>query len=94
MNEGLIQARQIFKFSLAKKGKFAYNENQDIVFQNCITTKRSVYMQEDTKRLNVIISNDLHRELKVEVAKQGITIAQFVSEAIAEKIERQKGDKS
>jgi len=51
-------------------------------------------MQEDTKRLNVIISNDLHRNLKVEVAKQGMTIAQFVAEAITEKIERQKGDKN
>lgn len=51
-------------------------------------------MQENSKRLNVIIDNNLHRELKVEVAKQGITIAQFVSEAIAEKLEKQKGDKS
>lgn len=50
-------------------------------------------MQEDTKRLNVIISNDLHRNLKVEVAKQEMTITQFVAEAITEKIERQKGDK-
>lgn len=50
-------------------------------------------MQEDTKRLNVIINNKLHRDLKVEVAKQGITMAQFVAEAITEKIERQKGDK-
>lgn len=49
-------------------------------------------MREGTKRLNVIISNDLHRNLKVEVAKQEITIAQFVTEAIKEKIERQKGD--
>lgn len=49
-------------------------------------------MQENTKRLNVIISNELHRNLKVEVAKQGITIAQFVAEAIIEKIERQKED--
>jgi len=50
-------------------------------------------MQEDTKRLNVIISNELHRNLKIEVAKQGITIAQFVTEAITEKIDKQKGDK-
>ncbi len=50
-------------------------------------------MQEGTKRLNVVISDNLHRNLKIEVAKQGITITQFVSEAIAEKIERQKGDK-
>ena len=47
---------------------------------------------DDTKRLNVVISADLHRELKVEVAKQGTTIAQYVAEAIEEKINRQKGD--
>ncbi len=51
-------------------------------------------MQEGNKRLNVIISNNLHRDLKVEVAKQGITIAQFVAEAITEKIKRQTEDKS
>lgn len=51
-------------------------------------------MQEGTKRLNIVINNNLHRDLKVEVAKQGITITQFVAEAIMEKIERQKGDKN
>ncbi len=51
-------------------------------------------MQEGTKRLNIIISNELHKCLRVEVAKQETTIAQFVAEAIKEKIERQKGDKN
>ena len=50
-------------------------------------------MTEETKRLNVVISTDLHRDLKVEVAKQGITIGQFVAEAIAEKINKgEEGD--
>ena len=48
-------------------------------------------MADDTKRLNVVISTELHRDLKVEAAKSGITLAQFVAEAIAEKIQRQKG---
>lgn len=47
-------------------------------------------MADDTKRLNVVISADLHRRLKVEVAKAGITIGQFVAEAIEEKIKNQK----
>ena len=47
-------------------------------------------MTDDTKRLNVVISTDLHRDQKVEVAKQGTTIAQIVAEAIAEKIDREK----
>ena len=51
-------------------------------------------MQEGTKRLNVIISNDLHRDLKVEVAKRDMTIAHFVAEAIKEKIDREKGEQS
>lgn len=48
-------------------------------------------MADDTKRLNVVISSELHRDLKVEVAKNGMTIAQFVAEAIAEKIQKEKG---
>lgn len=48
-------------------------------------------MADDTKRLNVVISTELHRDLKVEAAKSGITLAQFVAEAIAEKIQKQKG---
>lgn len=65
-----------------------------ILYLEIVESQKGVlYMQEGTKRLNVIISNELHRSLKVEVAKQGITIAQFVAEAITEKIERQKGDK-
>ena len=47
-------------------------------------------MSEDTKRLNVVISSGLHTELKVAVAKQGITIGQFVAEAIKEKLESQE----
>ena len=47
-------------------------------------------MSEDTKRLNVVISSDLHTELKVAVAKQGITIGEFVAEASAEKVESQE----
>ena len=47
-------------------------------------------MAEETKRLNVVINADLHRDLKVEVAKKGVTIAQFVADAIAEKISKEK----
>lgn len=48
-------------------------------------------MSDDTKRLNVVISTDLHRDLKVEVAKRGTTISQFVAEAIADKIKKEGG---
>lgn len=47
----------------------------------------------ETKRLNIVVSADLHKELKVEVAKTGTTIGQFVAEAIAEKIAKQEGGK-
>lgn len=50
-------------------------------------------MADDTKRLNVVISTELHRDLKVEAAKSGTTIAQFVADAIAEKIDKQKAEK-
>lgn len=50
-------------------------------------------MSEDMKRLNIIISADLHRDLKVSAALNGVTLQQFVSEAISEKIKREGGAK-
>lgn len=47
-------------------------------------------MADDTKRLNVVIPEELHRQLKVAVAEQGATIGKFVAEAIAEKIAKSK----
>ena len=49
-------------------------------------------MAEETKRLNVVISTELHRELKVEAAKSGTTIAQFVADAIAQKVESERAN--
>lgn len=45
-------------------------------------------MKQGQKRMNILIDDDLHRLLKIEVAKEGTTIARFVAEAIKEKIER------
>lgn len=45
---------------------------------------------ENTKRLNIIVSTELHTELKVAVARKGATIGNFVADAIREKIERDK----
>lgn len=42
------------------------------------------------KRLNIIISDDIHYKLKIEVAKERTTINKYVSEAIREKLERTK----
>lgn len=64
-----------------------YNNNEDIFNSK----KEGTNMAEETKRLNIVISTELHRDLKVEAAKSDITIAQFVAEAIAEKIQKQKG---
>ena len=49
-------------------------------------------MVDNTKRLNIVVSADLHKEMKVEVAKAGTTIGRFVATAIAEKIAKQKGE--
>lgn len=40
------------------------------------------------KRLNVSVDEDLHKKLKIEAVRQNITIAQFVIEAICEKLEK------
>ena len=50
-------------------------------------------MSEEMKRLNIVINADLHRDLKVSAALNGVTLQQFVSEAIAEKIKNERSDK-
>ena len=50
---------------------------------------KEMQRMEEMKRLNIPIEVDLHRQIKVKVAEQGITVAQFVREAIAEKLERE-----
>lgn len=47
-------------------------------------------MSEETKRLNILVTAELHRELKVEAARQGITIGAFVADAIKEKIQSER----
>jgi len=43
-----------------------------------------------TKRLNIVIPENLHKELKISAAQAEITIGQYVANAIREKIEKQK----
>ena len=45
-------------------------------------------MEPGKKRMNIVIDDELHRLLKIEVAKESTTISKFVAEAIKEKIER------
>ena len=45
---------------------------------------------DEVKRLNIPIDPQLHRSVKILVAEQGITVAQFVRDAIAEKLERER----
>ena len=46
-------------------------------------------MSEDVKRLNVPIPASLHMKLKVTVAMQGKTLAQWVIEAIQDKLQKE-----
>ena len=46
-------------------------------------------MSEDVKRLNVPIPAELHKQLKVTVALQGKTLAQWVIEAIQDKLDKE-----
>lgn len=50
-------------------------------------------MSENIKRLNVPIPAQLHTELKVTVAKQGKTLAQWVMEAIQDKLQKESESK-
>lgn len=47
-------------------------------------------MSEDIKRLNAVIPLELHTEIKVQASKQGKTIAQWLLEAIKDKLEKEK----
>lgn len=46
-------------------------------------------MSENIKRLNVPIPAQLHKDLKVTVAKQGKTLAQWVLEAVQDKLQKE-----
>jgi len=50
---------------------------------------KEIQRMEDMKRLNIPIEADIHRQIKVKAAEEGITVAQFVREALAEKLERE-----
>lgn len=47
-------------------------------------------MDDSTKRLNVSIDAELHKQLKLAVIEQETTIAKFVADAIKEKLEKMK----
>lgn len=77
----------MLNISLDKNGKFVYNGMENIKISFFI--KERGLMSENMKRLNIVISADLHKDLKVAAALNGITLQQFVSEAIAEKIKKE-----
>ena len=41
------------------------------------------------RRLNVVLEDELHTEIKILVAKKNITISQFVIEAVKEKLKKE-----
>lgn len=45
------------------------------------------------KRLNVSVDEKLHKKLKIASVEKGITIAQFVTDAISEKLEKERMNK-
>lgn len=47
-------------------------------------------MTSEKKRLNIAIDAELHRQLKIVAAQEGITIVQMVSEGIKDRIKQSK----
>lgn len=45
---------------------------------------------ENTKRINIAIAEETHKDLKIIAASQGKTLAQVVNEAIVEKLKKEK----
>ena len=46
--------------------------------------------KEGNKRLNVIINPELHKKIKVAAAENEITLGEYVSQALLEKLESEK----
>lgn len=46
------------------------------------------------KRLNVILEEDLHRALKMTAIEQGITMSQYVTDLLQEKLQNQKPEEA
>lgn len=46
------------------------------------------------KRLNVVLEDDLHRTLKLTAIEHGMTISQYVTDMLQERLheEKEKGD--
>ena len=42
------------------------------------------------KRINVIVDEDLHKELKIASAITGVSIKQYVADAVREKMKKDK----
>ena len=45
---------------------------------------------EKPKRINVIVDEDLHKELKIASAITGVSIKQYVADAVREKMKKDK----
>lgn len=45
---------------------------------------------ENTKRINIAIDEDLHKELKIAAAVNGITVKEYVAKAIQDKLKKEK----
>ncbi len=70
---------------------FFSNDIYYILIQEIIIIQKGGFlMSEDIKRLNAVIPLELHTEIKVQASKQGKTIAQWLLEAIKDKLEKEK----
>ncbi len=48
----------------------------------------------NTKRINIAIDEVLHKQLKVAAAINGITVKEYVSKAIQDKLEKEKTERN
>ncbi len=52
--------------------------------------EREIDYMENTKRINIAIDEDLHKELKIAAAVNGITVKEYVAKAIQDKLKKEK----
>lgn len=88
--EGLTDAhtkiiKKIFKISIVIAVTY-----DTIVRRNTCRRQKNMTTDAKTKKLNIAISEELHRQMKIAAAMRGETILFFVTESIRERVERLK----
>lgn len=61
-----------------------YNDKHGVLF----IEEGGARSMDNTKRINIALNEALHRKLKIAAATKGVTVKEYVTEAICDKLEK------